>query len=147
MLFRRSKNNLGVPHKVNAIAGDGNCFFRTISYELCGTAEHHLHVRAAVVQFMSADANAQMFSDYISKTVTTYLCDTQMANDGTWATDVEIVATATLLQTTIYVFSDVNCQRRWYKYKALLSKEDGCYNQNIYITNVNQHFERVVDVQ
>jgi hypothetical protein len=128
------------------MAKDGNCFFRTLSYELCGTAEYHLHIRDAVVKYMSADINTTMFSDYINKNVAIYLADSHMNNGGIWASDVEIFATATLLQTPIYVYSDVNNDLKWYRFKPL-SKDDACSNQNIYITNLHQHFERVLAVE
>ena len=143
---RKNKDILGVPCKSNPMAKDGNCFFRTLSYELCGTAEQHLRIREAVVKFMSADSNTKLFSDHINNNVATYLADTRMNSDGVWATDVEIFATATLLQTPIYVYSDVNSDLRWYRFKPLISEDDACCNQNIYITNLHQHFERVLAV-
>ena len=118
MAVRKNKDTLGVPIKINEMAKDGNCFFRTISYELCGTAEHHLLLRQAIVKYMSED-KAKMFSEYINRNVQTYLDETLMHNDGIWAIDVEIVATATLLQTTIYVYSDINNNLKWYKFNPL----------------------------
>jgi len=144
---RVNKAKLGVPIKVNSMAGDGNCFFRTVSYELCGTAEYHVQVRDAIVKFMSSGKNAKMFQDYTSKAVATYLSDTQMNKEETWATDVEIVATATLLKTTIYVYSDVNSPSKWYKHQPLFQCVGSQCSENMYITNVQNHFERVVSVE
>jgi len=143
---RLNKAKLGVPVKVNSTAGDGNCFFRTVSYELCGSAEYHAQVRDAIVTFMSSGDNAKMFHDYTTKAVATYLSETHMNEAGTWATDVEIVAAATLLQTAIYVYSDVNNPRKWYKHKPLLQGVGSQCSENMYITNLRNHFERVVSV-
>jgi hypothetical protein len=144
---RKNKNSLGKPKQVNSMVGDGNCFFRSISYELCGTAEQHDSVRDAIVRYMSDDVNERIFSEYANKSVRGYLDETKMANSGIWATDVEITATATLLQTSIYVYSDVTDKRKWYRYKPLLPDDNTCNSMNIYLTNLNQHFERVVDVE
>jgi len=144
---RQRKEKLGIPCKLNSMAKDGNCFFRTIAYELCGAADHHQKVRDVIVTYMSADANSTMFSQYIGKQVMTYLTDSHMHNEGIWATDVEIVASATLLQTSIYVYSDVSGEARWFRYKPLVTKDKGSCNENIYITNLHQHFERVVAVE
>ena len=100
----------------------------------------------AIVKFMSSGDNAKMFQYYITKAVTTYLSDTQMSKEGTWATDVEIVATATLLQTTIYVYSEVNNPRKWYKHQPLFQCAGSQCSENMYITNIQNHFERVVSV-
>jgi len=143
---RLNKAKLGVPIKVNSMAGDGNCFFRSVSYELCGKADYHGQVREAVVKFMSSGENAKMFKDYTTKDVATYLFDTQMNKAGTWATDVEIVFTATLLQTTIYVYSDVNSPSKWYKYQPLFQCVGSQCTENMYITNLQNHFEPVISV-
>jgi hypothetical protein len=145
---RQKKAILGVPCRINSMAKDGNCFFRTVSFEVCGNAECHRQIRDAVVKYMSDDDN-KVFSRYIGNQVQTYINESSMNNDGIWATDVEIVATATLLQTAIFVYSDVSGDSRWLLYKPLVSTSKYARNQNMYmyITNLHQHFERVVAVE
>ena len=41
-----------------------------------------------------------------------YLSSTRMMEEGTWTTDVELVASAILLQTTIYVFTGNGNRKR-----------------------------------
>ena len=33
-------------------AGAGDCFFRSVSHQLCGNSNHHMRIRTAGVQFM-----------------------------------------------------------------------------------------------
>ena len=40
------------PEVINPIYGDGNCYFRAISYILCGVEKFHLEVRKAVCDFI-----------------------------------------------------------------------------------------------
>ena len=40
------------PEIINPIYGDGNCYFRAISYILCGVEKFHLEVRKAVCDFI-----------------------------------------------------------------------------------------------
>ena len=68
----------------------------------------------------------------------------RMADNGVWATDVEIVAIATLLQTTVFVFTDYNGTRRWLPYKPLFHQDVQRFDECIYLANVCAHFERVI---
>ena len=49
----------------------------------------------------------------------TYLESNRMADDGTWATDVEMLAMATLLQTTIFVYTQLQNHKKWLPYQPL----------------------------
>jgi len=33
------------------VGGAGNCFFRSVSHQLYGNSNHHMHIRTAGVQF------------------------------------------------------------------------------------------------
>ena len=34
------------------VGGAGDCFFRSVSHQLCGNSKHHMHIHTAGVQFM-----------------------------------------------------------------------------------------------
>ena len=68
-----------------------------------------------------------------------------MIENGTWATDIEIVATATLLQTDIFTYvSYGNKGQRWLKYGPLFPIDAELSNNAIYLINRNNHFELYV---
>ena len=65
---------------------------------------------------------------------------------GTWATNTEIVEIATLLQTTTYVFTKYATGQKWLRYEPLLVfRNIQLFSEYIYLTNLNDHFERVIE--
>ena len=78
-----------VPDKV---LGDGNCLYRALSVQLCGTQDYQLQLRKAIVDFevkektvfrgLHEAINASHFDDHLKK----------MRNSGVWGTNVEIIA-------------------------------------------------------
>ena len=144
MKARRRAAVLTNPKLTDSIEGDGNCFFRAMSLELTGTQSHHQRVRDALVAFLSKPANNSHFCNYIGNDIGLYLETSRMADNGVWATDVEIVAIATLLQTTVFVFTDYNGTRRWLPYKPLFHQDVQRFDECIYLANVCAHFERVI---
>lgn len=77
-----------------------------------------------------------------------YLHKSQMRSSGTWGTDIEIFAAASLLSTDIFVYTNVHNVYRW----KLFSKKmlEGSLPENdsaIYIEHVNGvHYDVVLDV-
>jgi len=144
---RTGREKLGAPKQCENVAGDGNCFFRTISRELSGTETNHSSLRDAVVSFMCDSSNAPAFQSYVGTLPKTYIQNSSMSENGTWATENEIVATATILQTTIFVYALCGESYKWLKYDPLfditgVKKSSDC----IYLINSNDHFKRVLDV-
>ena len=70
-----------------------------------------------------------------------------MRSNGSWATDNEVVATATLLQTPVYVYTSVTGVLRWLKHSPLFLIDNvfSC-GECIYLINLHDHFQRVVNV-
>ena len=89
------------PQKTTRIRDDGNCFFRTVSHIVSGDQEEHTSVRIAIVRYLRQ--NPQVFLSVLpdSQTMDQYLMQSQMETPRSWATEVEIFATATLLNTPI----------------------------------------------
>jgi hypothetical protein len=145
MQRRTDCQHLGVPVEVQNVAGDGNCFFRVISLELGGTEDDHRTIRDGIVNFMSNGNHEETFSNYTGRSSADYINQTSMNVNGTWATDTEIVATATWLQTTIYVYTAYASGNKWLKHEPLFSVEGIIvFDQCVYMTNLHDHFKRVI---
>jgi hypothetical protein len=96
---------MGSPHQVQIIKGDGNCFFRSLAYILSGKEDLHMTVRHSVVQYMAHNEN--LFKHHVPPglTVQQYLKQSKMARHGVWSTEAEIFAAAHQLQTDIFTYS------------------------------------------
>ena len=98
------------------IVGDGNCFFRTLSHIATGSQENYPELRLMLTSFMRVN-------DYLLKSVldrnesiSAYPERTGMENQRVWATEVEIFATATMLQTEIFVYASAGPDHKWLKF-------------------------------
>lgn len=89
--------------KLHPIQGDGNCFFRALSYIVYGTEDHPVSVQASVVLF--SELNAEHFKKYwTSSSVKDH---TQcMKQERVFATQMETHATASCVQRTVYIYTE-----------------------------------------
>nr|XP_047130952.1 uncharacterized protein LOC124810314 [Hydra vulgaris] len=94
-LFGGEEND--VPSKIHVCKGDGNCFFRAISFLLTGSVCQHTHVRDVVVKHMVSKPCSNLLSGYLGNDVENYITKSGMATDSVWTTDVEILGTANLI--------------------------------------------------
>ena len=69
-----------------------------------------------------------------------------MADDGVWATDAEILATASLLKTDVVVYSRYGENFRCLRYPASF-KLDKRSAEAVYLANLNEHFNVVISVE
>ena len=105
----------GQPDVCYETYGDGNCFFRAISYAISNTESNHMAVRKSVCNFAMKEKELMqpvLRSQFDS--VKSYIETSCMAQDGRWATEFEIVCTSFLLRCDIYTFSET----KWQKYSA-----------------------------
>ena len=157
---------LGTPNTLVHILGDGNCFFRSISYYLFGNENQHGLVRQLITSYMLTIPNEfesivmprcqnilprQKISARKTKPVETiqgYINQSHMCHNGIWATECEILSAAALLNTNIYIYSFYGNTWKWLRY----SPKDIIQNaipseQAIYIQHTNQnHFDCVIGV-
>ena len=86
--LRQQLNQLGL--RPEAMAADGNCFFRALSDQRWGSDAHHVALRRDVVAYMIA--NRIDFEPFIEddEKFDTYV--TRMATDGVWAGNLELQA-------------------------------------------------------
>ena len=90
------------PTKTIAMRGDGNCLFRAFSYILFGVQSYHVLVRDYIVGFMKN--RKDLFERVEATPIGSYIAESHMSEVGTWGTELEILAFATMLNTTIYVY-------------------------------------------
>ena len=123
------------------VVPDGDCFFRSICYWLTGTMDQHHKVRLAVVSFMKEKWSEQG-KRIVGKHFQTYLTKFKMDDDGTWATETEIFATADLLKTTIMVFTKGTESYKWVTHSPS-KREKGDSAKKLYLINECNHYEPV----
>ena len=93
------------PKKSFVIKGDGNCYFRAVSFILTGVEKHHFAVRQAICNFIAAHYHdLNLFLDKY-KDGEDYLIDTEMRKDATWGTELEIIVTATMAKRDVIVYN------------------------------------------
>lgn len=104
---------LGKPCMNKQINGDGNCFFRAISYSLGSSENHHYKVRKAICKHVLENAND--FKTFLrSEDVSVESHVSRMMQEGEWATELEILALAHMLYVDIFTFSD----GRWIRFSG-----------------------------
>ncbi|XP_071943839.1 uncharacterized protein [Antedon mediterranea] len=138
------------PTKVVNMRGDGNCLFRALSYILFGVQNYHVVVRDYILNYMSMNKN--LFEKIESRSFERYVEDTRMGEYGTWGSDIEIMAFATMSNTNVYVYSKYGRRKglphyEWLKYAPISNQfGDLVSERNIYLSNLCAHFEPVLDV-
>ena len=96
--------HLREPLQIRPIVRDGNCWFRSISVAVTGGEEDYLAIRKAIVDFMYVPTrDLQMRKEHRYTSTTEYIIASSMARRGIWGTECEIVVTAGLPETDIYV--------------------------------------------
>lgn len=120
--------------------GDGNCFFRSISYAITGS--YHKVARDRVVDYKKTNENA------ITQFGERYLAESRIPEEGIWATEAEIMASAAMLQTDIYVLYSVTGSLVWQNYAAHLLGSGATEDRCIYIvSDSGNHFEYLYSLQ
>lgn len=139
------RQDLADPSSRKEILADGNCFFRAISFSLTNTEEFHNVMRNAVCMHLLN--NRKLFSQVLrdsAQSVESHISSTCMSQEGTWSTEVEILAMAHMLNVDIYTYTG----GRWLKYSSSTFKQDRHRKTgSIYLDHVNQnHYNVVLDV-
>ncbi|KAL5014298.1 hypothetical protein ScPMuIL_008568 [Solemya velum] len=127
------------PSSTVAVAGDGNCFFRAMSMIMTGSESSHMELRHAVLKHVAR--HPECYRSFLTSRggMRTYLTD--MRQSGEWATDREILATATMLKVVIEVYSK---KYGWQSFKPL--DDPDLSGPSIYISNIGDHFEPVTAI-
>jgi len=146
-VYYTSSQELTQPRRIHKIKGDGNCYFRSISFILTGVENNHLIIRDRVVQHMHSAAIGQKLTDYLDKTVTDYLSSSLMDRDGAWATDAEIISTANLLGCDINVYCKVGEKLAWQRFPSQFTLSHST-DASLYLDNSSgDHYNVILSVQ
>nr|XP_061838349.1 uncharacterized protein LOC133620798 isoform X2 [Nerophis lumbriciformis] len=137
-LVHREVGYLGVPCLSEKIVPDGNCFFRAVSQAVSGSQKNHRKIRLAACRELEKNEARYRGLLRSEMSLLEYIKQSRMKCVKTWATEVEIQATADYLGIDIFTFHD----GRWLKYRC----SSKCLSADcIYLENVGgQHFEYVV---
>ena len=141
-------STIGEPRTIDHVLGDGNCLFRALSKEITGTVKPHMAVRNKVVSVLQNPSHTKNFDSYSGPAdMTEYVSQSRMGDNATWATDIEIVAAASPLDTPIVIHTQLSTGKTWLRYDPLcvvpaLLNTELC----VYLTNYHEHFYRVVSI-
>ena len=142
---KRSKDlkDLTDKSKKKSIGSDGSCFFRSINFILTGSENEHMVVREAVVKHMGKIK--RQLQEYHNIPISEeYLQN--MNKVTTWATHVEIIATANLLEHDIVTFKQSGRKKKWFTHSAQFSIEK-LSKYALYLDNVlDNHYEVVLSI-
>ncbi|XP_046348179.2 uncharacterized protein LOC124128768 [Haliotis rufescens] len=136
---------IGKPCRTVPIDGDGNCFFRSLSYVISGRENNHRKIRLAVVAHLRE--HAESFHPFLRSgydSVEQYISQSRMWYVRTWATELEILAAANLLGIDICTFTD----NRWLRYPNTQINSDTAHTGRcIYLNHVGEsHYDVVACV-
>ena len=144
----RMPSTICEPRTTDHVLGDGNCLFRDISKENTGTEKTHMAVRNKVVFVLQNPSHTKNFESYSGHAdMTEYVSQSRMGDNATWATDNEIVAAASPLDTPIVIHTQLSTGKKWLRYDPLcvvppLLNTELCVD----LTNYHEYFDRVVSI-
>ena len=139
-----------IPGKVVDVLGDGNCFYRAISYAITGAEDSHVKLRKKLATYMSTDS-AEKLTHWTSNPK--YVKENRVGYSGprtVWATTTEILAMASLLQTDIVTYKQTTYPAQgaserpcfqWLPLKSCQLGEETLAEASIYLKNQDDvHF-------
>jgi len=141
--------SLSEQFSTHRIIGDGNCYFRCLSYALTGSENaHHHDLRRRVVQFERQNRTSVEVHVWTGDTFEGHV--SRMSMVGSYARETDILASAAMLNVNIDVYQQQGNSWAWCKYSPdqLLASND-CVQpvDGIYLVNTNSnHFDIVSGV-
>jgi len=121
-----------LPIKQKRIIGDGNCFFRSLSFIICGDESSHDIMRGLIVSHMIGTLHSTLKHIYNDET----LGNKRL---GDWSTDAEVFGAASFLNVSIHVYSAH--LKLWQTFSTAVHSEI-----NLYIILECGHFEPVLSL-
>ena len=120
------------------IAEDGNCFFWSVSLAaVTESLELHEELRLLMTTYMTRTSTNPMLSSLRSPedSMEIYMKRWRMQTLGTWATKLVVIATASLLNTIIYVHVYAKCGEtlKWLKHSPQETYPGFHQDEGIYI--------------
>ena len=157
------RDNISVnSSKYLRIPGDQNCLFPSLSYWLTGNIDSFNLVRLKVVENMVVKLKEACIKFIVNKfpnsvinyrNVADYVVKSNMKKNSTWGTNVELFATALLLQTDIWIFSS-DMGNNWMVFSGRGAKLIDTVESlpvniagSIYINHNGVHYEAILRVE
>lgn len=128
------------------ITGDGNCYFRAISFILFGTEDNHLEVRTLLARFVGL--NGKLFEKRLvpevnESTVQKHVM--KLCRSSQWATHIEVFATATLFEVPVYYCTHAQVPTgrcyRWEVFEPLKPTNVMIQHPDVILPGAPHHFE------
>ena len=129
-------------YNVQVVSGFGSCYFKAICYQLMGTEVKHDIIRTQVCEYISDPDNWTKLQTYIEgyPDGESYVRGSEMRLSTTWASEVEIFATAQLTGKDVHVFN----RGAWQRHHASGSSKKPSKHA-FYLSNPdNDHFNPVI---
>ena len=127
-----------------SIIGDGNCYYRSISYILTGSEDFHQEIRQAVCDFEMR--HQEIFKDLIGRDFERHIA--VQRRPRTHATEWELVAVATMLNKPVYsYFAMEGDEYQWLRIEPYIHRDIRCECGSMYyitICNTNRNHYDVV---
>lgn len=99
LLMKQQLSNFGLDFK--EITGDGNCLFRAISDQVCGTEDLHEEYRQLSISFMCS--NPDDFAPFIEDDESFSSYTTRLRRPGVWGGNLELQALSKALEVNIKI--------------------------------------------
>lgn len=139
---------LSTDRQIDAIKGDGNCFFRALSKVVYCAQGFYDEMRQAVVDVL--EKHPKRFEQFADEPMKEHIANMRL--DKTWATQTEIYAAATLLQRDVFILSPD--QSKSDSYRWLLFSPQFRYSSDIeccpcYLTLCHthgNHYDRIAPI-
>ena len=134
------------PRRIRRITADGNCLFRSFSYIITGSEEHHLEIRRAILRHMIHIAHL-LLGHHITRhtSIQDYIYATNMDAPTTWGTDIEILTFSHLIDTPIFTY-DTSLEQ-WCRYSPSMvdrTIHNDPTQMSIYVRHPPLHFDVIM---
>jgi len=137
--------------RIESVLGDGNCLFRSLAFILHENQDMHVKTREDITHFIKQ--HKQKFQPYLTqgRNIDRHLQN--MAKDGTWGTQVELLGAATFYKVPIYIASTSQDHQEfhWRKYTPLTNltgaTEARANKSHIELAHLDScHFDPIVPI-
>ena len=127
------------------IKGDGNCFFRAVSYCVSGSEDNHEAIRQATCKHLLENSSVfESLQRNVNMSMNEYMQMSHMNETGTWATEMEIIGVAALLKINVYTFTS----GRWLLYSGKgVDSEFENNRGSIYLHHLNGNHYNVISTK
>ena len=119
--------NTSEPLDVKTIEGDGNCFFRALSFVITGEEDQHAVVRSLICDYVASTENIKV---------------DKMREDKVWGTTTEIFAAANMFSINFFTWAKFGASETWHIHRP----KGENVSESVYLTNICNHFNVVLRI-